>query len=284
MGITLTDIRRIKAETGYSVAELSEYSGVPVETLQKLLDGDSVDMMEGVLSALERTLSGNEAMRSGEPKSCTYAFQNNVPSMVADSRSYNGTGQDEKRQGEYTLEDYYNMPDDRRVELIDGVIYDMAAPAPLHQLIAGMVYARILAFIEKNKGKCIPFIAPADVQLDCDSKTMVQPDVFIICEQDRLKRFGIYGAPDFVLEILSGSTRKKDMTVKLMKYMEAGVREYWVIDPEKRLLIVYIGEDEGKPRIYPLRGDVGMNLYDGKLRIDLNEINDLIDRFGSLEE
>lgn len=193
-------------------------------------------------------------------------------------------GQGEKRQGEYTLEDYYNMPEDRRVELIDGVFYDMAAPAPLHQLIAGMVYARILAFIEKNEGDCIPFIAPADVQLDCDDRTMVQPDVFILCKRDKLKRSGIYGAPDFVLEILSGSTRKKDMTVKLMKYMEAGVREYWVIDPEKRLLIVYIGEEEGIPRIYPLQGDVGMNLYDGKLRIDLNEINNLIDQFGNLQE
>lgn len=193
-------------------------------------------------------------------------------------------GQGEKRQGEYTLEDYYNMPEDRRVELIDGVFYDMAAPAPLHQLIAGMVYARILAFIEKNEGDCIPFIAPADVQLDCDDRTMVQPDVFILCKRDKLKRSGIYGAPDFVLEILSGSTRKKDMTVKLMKYMEAGVREYWVIDPEKKLLIVYIGEEEGIPRIYPLQGDVGMNLYDGKLRIDLNEINNLIDQFGNLQE
>lgn len=190
----------------------------------------------------------------------------------------------EKRKGEYTLEDYYNMPEDRRVELIDGVIYDMAAPTPLHQLIAGAVYAGIRAFIRENGGDCIPFIAPADVQLDCDSRTMVQPDVFILCKRDKLKRFGIYGAPDFVLEILSGSTRKKDMTVKLAKYMEAGVREYWVIDPEKRLLIVYIGEEEGIPRLYPLRGDVGMDLYDGKLRIDLDEINDLIDRFGSLEE
>lgn len=200
---------------------------------------------------------------------------------------YVGTGGKismEKRKGEYTLEDYYNMPEDRRVELIDGVIYDMAAPTPLHQLIAGAVYAGIRTFIRENGGDCIPFIAPADVQLDCDSRTMVQPDVFILCKRDKLKRFGIYGAPDFVLEILSDSTRKKDMTVKLAKYMEAGVREYWVIDPEKRLLIVYIGEEEGIPRLYPLQGDVGMDLYDGKLRIDLNEINDLIDRFGSLEE
>lgn len=284
MGITLADILRIKAERGYSVSELSRYSGVSVEILQKFLDGDSVDRMESVLSALERSLIGNEVMDSGKSESCSYTYQNASSSRVAEPRSYYGTGHGEKRQGEYTLEDYYKMPDDRRVELIDGVIYDMAAPALLHQQIAGVVHARILAFVEKNKGGCMPFIAPVDVQLDRDSKTMVQPDVFIICEQDKMKRFGIYGAPDFVLEILSGSTRKKDLTVKLAKYMGAGVKEYWAIDPEKRLLIVYIGEEEGIPRLYPLQGDVGVNLYDGKLRIDLNEIRDLIDRFGSLEK
>lgn len=275
MSITLAEILRIKAEKGYSVSKLSEYSGVPVETLRKILAGNTTDTMEADLAALENALFQD---------ACTYHLDSISPNMVAEAQSYCNTSQGKKRQGEYTLEDYHNMPEDRRAELIDGVIYDMASPSPLHQMIAGMVYARILAFIEKNKGDCIPFIAPADVQLDCDDWTMVQPDVFILCKQDRLRRFGICGAPDFVLEILSGSTRKKDMTVKLTKYMEAGVKEYWVIDPEKRLLIVYIGEEEGIPRLYPLQGDVGMNLYDGNLRIDLNEINGLIDRFGSLAE
>ena len=275
MSITLAEILRIKAEKGYSVSKLSEYSGVPVETLREILAGNTTDTMEADLAALENVLFQD---------ACTYHLDGISPNMVAEAQSNYSTLQGKKRQGEYTLEDYHNMPEDRRAELIDGVIYDMASPSPLHQMIAGMVYARILAFIEKNKGDCIPFIAPADVQLDCDERTMVQPDVFILCKQDRLRRFGICGAPDFVLEILSGSTRKKDMTVKLTKYMEAGVKEYWVIDPEKRLLIVYIGEEEGIPRLYPLQGDVGMNLYDGNLRIDLNEINGLIDRFGSLAE
>ncbi len=275
MSITLAEILRIKAEKGYSVSKLSEYSGIPVETLRKFLAGNTTDTMEADLAALENALFQD---------ACTYHLDGISPNMVAEAQSNYSTLQGKKRQGEYTLEDYHNMPEDRRAELIDGVIYDMASPSPLHQMIAGMVYARILAFIEKNKGDCIPFIAPADVQLDCDDRTMVQPDVFILCKQDRLRRFGICGAPDFVLEIISGSTRKKDMTVKLTKYMEAGVKEYWVIDPEKRLLIVYIGEEEGIPRLYPLQGDVGMNLYDGNLRIDLNEINGLIDRFGSLAE
>lgn len=282
MSITLADILRIKAERGYSVAKLSEYSGVPVGTLQKLLRGDTANPREATLLALEKVLLGDEGMYPG--KSYIYQTESMMPSMLADVQPYYASERTEKRQGEYTLEDYYNMPEDRRVELIDGVIYDMSAPAPLHQLIAGLVYARILAFIEKNKGDCIPFIAPADVQLDCDARTMIQPDVFILCKQDKLKRFGIYGAPDFVLEILSKSTKKKDMTVKLMKYMEAGVKEYWVIDPDKRLLIVYIGEEEGIPRIYPLQGEAGVNLYQGELRINLDEINNLIDRFGGLEE
>jgi len=275
MSITLAEILRIKAEKGYSVSKLSEYSGVPVETLRKILAGNTTDTMEADLAALENVLFQD---------ACTYHLDGISPNMVAEAQSYYSTLQGKKRQGEYTLEDYHNMPEDRRAELIDGVIYDMASPSPLHQMIAGMVYARILAFIEKNKGDCIPFIAPADVQLDCDDRTMVQPDVFILCKQDRLRRFGICGAPDFVLEILSGATRKKDMTVKLTKYMEAGVKEYWVIDPDRRLLIVYIGEEEGIPRLYPLQGDIGMNLFDGRLRIDLDEINDLINRFGSLEE
>lgn len=87
-----------------------------------------------------------------------------------------------KRQGEYTLADYYAFPDDRRVELIDGVIYDMAAPGLLHQRICGEIFRQIANHITDKKGACIPFIAPVDVQLDCDDKTMVQPDIGILCD------------------------------------------------------------------------------------------------------
>lgn len=281
MGVTWADMLRIRAESGCSADELSRYSGVSVEIIQKFLDGGSADALETTLPVSEEVQPDSETKHSDQP----YTFETGIRSiMVAEPLSTYGIKHAKKQQGEYTIEDYYHMPDDRRIELIDGVIYDMSAPTPLHQMIAGMMYARILAFIEKEKGDCIPFIAPADVQLDCDTRTMVQPDVFILCKKDRLKRFGIFGAPDFVLEILSGSTRKKDMTVKLTKYMEAGVREYWVIDPEKRLLVVYIGEEEGIPRLYPLQGEVSVNLYHGRLKINLNEINALIDQFGALGE
>ena len=140
----------------------------------------------------------------------------------------------EKKQGEYTLEDYYALPEDRRVELIDGVIYDMTAPAWSHQDIAGEIFYQLKKYKEENQLRCSPGIAPIDVQLDRDNRTMVQPDVVIVCDRDKITNKVIYGAPDFVLEILSSSTRRKDMFVKAQKYCNAGVKEYWMVDPEKR--------------------------------------------------
>ena len=181
-----------------------------------------------------------------------------------------------KKQGEYTLDDYYSLPDDRRVELIDGVIYDMGVPTFLHQMVAGKVYYEVTKYIEGRGGKCIPALSPVDVCLDCDNKTMVQPDMISLCDKSSIKRWGIMGTPDFVLEVLSDSTRSKDCTMKLEKYTDAGVKEYWIIDPNKQQLIVYDYINGDFPVHYSLDQKVGMALYDGKLEIDLNEIAALI--------
>ena len=108
---------------------------------------------------------------------------------------------------------------------------------------------------------------------------MVQPDVMIICDREKVHLFGIFGAPDFVLEVLSLSTRKKDLTIKLSKYIEAGVRECWIIDPKKKLLIVYDFKEEGLPCIYPLKGQVGLSIYEGDLKVDLDVIEEIIEDY-----
>ena len=181
-----------------------------------------------------------------------------------------------KGQGDYTLEDYYNLPDDRRVELIDGVIYDMGAPTFNHQTIGGKMYFEVRKYIEKKGGECTPILSPVDVCLDCDDKTMVQPDLIIICDKDKIRRWGIMGAPEFVLEVLSDSTRTKDCTKKLDKYTDAGVKEYWIIDPKKKQLIVYDYINGDFPVHYDLDQKVGMALYNKELVIDLKEIAELI--------
>ena len=177
-----------------------------------------------------------------------------------------------KKQGEYTLEDYYAWPEDERIELIDGVIYDMAAPTFIHQRFAFHFTYLVQNFISRKGGSCIPMVSPVDVRLDRDNRTMVQPDALILCDKSKIRKWGIDGAPDFILEVLSQSTRKKDLRIKLQKYKNAGVKEYWALDPIDRKLFVYDFREEPFSAVYPLCGEVGIRLYDEELKISLDEL------------
>ena len=123
--------------------------------------------------------------------------------------------------------------------LIDGEIYDMASPTFEHQRILGNLYLRFRECAETHGLPCDIYAAPCDVQLDKDNYTMVQPDLLVLCGEydSAVKRYE--GAPDLVAEILSPSTRSKDMLLKRYKYERAHVREFWVVDPEFRRVVVY---------------------------------------------
>ena len=178
----------------------------------------------------------------------------------------------QKQQGEFTVEDYYHFPDDMRMELIDGVIYAMAAPTVIHQMIASKIGRKIEDYIQKRKGLCIVLSLPLDTQLDQDNKTMLQPDVFVLCDRDKLRERSIFGAPDFVAEILSPSTRKKDLTIKLRKYRRARVREYWIVDPDRKLVYVYEFESRDFPVIYTFEDIVPVGIFGGECQVDFAEI------------
>ena len=185
-----------------------------------------------------------------------------------------------KKQGEYTVEDYYALPEDCRVELIDGVIYNMAAPSTLHQVIAGEIYYWLKDYIRKNHGRCLTVLSPADVQLDEDNRTMVQPDVFVYCirkemveEEEDISR-AFQGAPDLVIEVLSPSSRKRDRVIKYYKYKNAGVREYWIVDPVEKCVTVHLFEAGEETTVYTYEDEIPVHIYDGKCRIPLNEIEE----------
>ena len=120
----------------------------------------------------------------------------------------------------------------------------------------------------------MPFMAPADVQLDCDGGTMVQPDVFMICDRSKMKLEKVYGAPEFIVEVLSQSTKRKDMIIKLRKYMNAGVKEYWIVDPGKKTVLVYDFLNDDYPKIYGFDSVIPVELLDGECKIDFNEMNE----------
>ncbi|MBR2188253.1 MAG: Uma2 family endonuclease [Eubacterium sp.] len=176
--------------------------------------------------------------------------------------------------GPYTVEDYYKIPDEHRVELIDGYFYDMASPSWTHQGILTHLLVQIYHCIEKSGRSCMVFQAPLDVQLDCDNRTMVQPDLLVICNRDEHLEGHrtVWGAPDFVVEVLSKSSRLHDRVRKYRKYQQAGVREYWIIDPEKKEVLVTWFEGGEKTAVYPFDAEVELRISEGRCKIDFRDI------------
>ena len=118
----------------------------------------------------------------------------------------------------------------------------------------------------------MPFMAPTDVQLDCDDRTVVQPDVMVVCDRGKYRNGRVWGAPDLIIEVLSPSTRKKDMTLKQHKYANAGVREYWMIEPKSQQILVYDFEHEDFPKIYGFSDRIPVLIWDGRCEIDFSMI------------
>ena len=139
----------------------------------------------------------------------------------------------------YTIDDIYALPEGERAELIDGHIYYTAPPNRTHQKISMELSARILEYIRSHKGKCEVYAAPFAVYLDETSGTYVEPDISVICDKNKLDERGCKGAPDWIIEIVSPSSKQLDYLVKLLKYQAAGIREYWIVDPMKNRTIVY---------------------------------------------
>ena len=266
----LDDFKKWKQEMGFSIEELAKLTQVPVGTLQKLLSGQTKSPRRETVEKLRNVMKGLPAEAAAYKVAETAVFYDN--SVPRGKDSY-GT----KKQGEYTIEDYYGLPEDKRYELIDGVIYEMASPTVLHQMIAGSLYYQLMKCEEEHAIEtCFPYIAPLDVQLDKDNKTMVQPDVMVSCEPDQELEKRIFGAPAFVAEVLSPSSHKKDMFLKLWKYKNAGVKEYWLIHPEKQQVIVYLFHKDDNIAIYSFEDKIPVSISDGLCEVCFGEIKQRI--------
>ncbi len=283
--MTIEEMNRRRKELGYSYGQIAELSGLPAATVQKVLGGITKSPRRKTVLALEKVLAppAPDLRRTAEEYSSEvrqrkgyseYSVQEGVAAYQLQSG---------KKQGEYTLEDYYALPDEERVELIDGVIYDKNAPLSTHQLIAGHLYYLLFRALAEQKADCTPFIAPVDVKLDDDNRTMVQPDVILLCDKKKFSKKCLTGAPEFLAEVLSPSTRRKDLYLKLQKYANAGVLEYWIVDPDQRRIIVYQFEKDNDITIYSFRDTIPLGISNGSVSIDFSEIDDYIRPFMETE-
>ena len=143
-----------------------------------------------------------------------------------------------RQLGRYTIDDIYNLPDGQRAELIDGELYMMATPNRIHQRLVMELF------------------------LNADDKLYFEPDISVICDKDKLTDEGCKGAPDWIIEIVSPSSRQMDYNKKLFKYRTAGIREYWIVDPMKQAIMVYNFEHDMFEE-YSFYDKVKVGIYEG---------------------
>lgn len=166
------------------------------------------------------------------------------------------------KENRYTIEDIYALPDGERAELIDGRIYFMATPGITHQRISFSISRKIADYIDANHGACEVFPAPFSVFLMNDETNYVEPDISIVCDSSKLDEKGCHGAPDWVIEVVSESSRRMDYMLKLFKYRSAGVREYWIVDPKKQQTAVYNFEHDLMDE-YSFAEEIPAGIYEG---------------------
>ena len=246
--MTIQEMQDRKKELGLSNEFLSQMTGIPVPTLQKIFSGTTKAPRQSTIQALEQALSRR------------------MPGYVAEPPSAYGT-----RERNHTIEEIYALPDGVRAELIDGRIYYMATPTRIHQEINGELHLAVANYIRAHNGSCKVYIPPFAVFLFGDESTYVEPDLTVICDPSKLDDRGCVGAPDWVIEILSPSSSRMDCILKLFKYRTAGVREYWIVDPEERRVIAYLFDTpdrHGQVTLYTFEDSIPCSLYpDLKIRL-----------------
>ena len=269
--MTIDEMKELRKEYGFSYSMIAEGAELPLSTVQKVFGGQTQSPRYETLQQLSRYFEYQQHMM--KMNSRRMAVSEPLPQWLKEPSGYQVK---KKNQGEFTVEDYKNFPEDYRVELIDGVVIEMEGPHSGHQMIAGEVHRQIANYIKARKGKCIPGIAPLDVQLDRDVWTMVQPDVMIVCDRDKFINGNVFGAPDWVMEVISKYSKKRDCVKKLNKYMEAGVREYWIVDPGEQIVTVYDFEHSRFPIHYTFEDEIPVAILDGDLKIDMKEAKEYL--------
>ena len=175
----------------------------------------------------------------------------------------------------FTYKDYASWTTDDRFELIDGVPYLMSpAPSYRHQIVIGAIYSQLAGYL---KGKpCKVIVSPFDVRLNHDKgdDIVVQPDIVVICDKNKLDDKGCKGAPDMIVEVLSPSSARLDTLVKFQKYQNAGVKEYWIVDPNIKTAVVHILKDgEYLTRVYSDTDIIPVHVLSG-CEINMQEVFD----------
>ena len=174
-----------------------------------------------------------------------------------------------------TMEQYEALPDNVRAEVFDGVLYNMDSPSELHQTVSTELTTILNNYIKSKKGSCKVFHAPFDVKLNDNPLTIVQPDLMITCDRNKLDGRRCNGVPDFIIEITSPNNASDDYIRKSFYYKNNGVCEYWIVDPRRKTVTVNHFEGDSVNVQYSFDSTIKVNIYND-LFINFSDIAELM--------
>ncbi|WP_051688488.1 Uma2 family endonuclease [Butyrivibrio sp. AE2032] len=294
----IKELKERKKALKLTTAELAYLAELPVSTVSKIMTGETKKPSYMTIEKIDKVLSHEEMLsrvRAYADAILKYIqehpnesvdqiqFEKNyrkehgldnapLPYAQSDARAAGEMGKTDgslalSHMGNVTVQMLDEIGEDRRIELIDGHLIINEYPKMRHQMVVQNLGRIIDDFIRSNSGDCKVFSVGVNVYLDEDDYTLVVPDIVVLCDDSRLNDNGIVGPPDWGIEVTSPSTRIRDYGKKMHKYMDAGVREYWIIDLEKEKVTTYI---EGEPMmvyIYSFEDEIPVYIYDGKLEV-----------------
>jgi Uma2 family endonuclease len=183
-----------------------------------------------------------------------------------------------ERKKVYTYEDYLNWPGEHKIEIIDGQVYLYTVPPRIHQEISGAIVFQFFNYLKDKKcevyfrlGVRLP---SGDEKSVKEIKTVVEPDIIVVCDKSKLDDEGCKGAPDLIVEITSPSTARIDKVEKFNLYEKHGVKEYWIVEPEIKLVTVFLLQENGRygrPNIYTEEDKIKVSIFED-LVIDLKDV------------
>lgn len=174
-----------------------------------------------------------------------------------------------KEVQKYTLEDYYSFPEWDLTEMIDGELYDINGGRPtIHQQICVAISSSAANYHRKNK---LHWYVLSFINVELNEFTVVIPDIAVICDKNKINERGCEGTPDFIIEIISEHPAH-DYVTKLNTYYKCGVREYWIVDPKKETVNVYLLDENYAVKQYQFSDDVPVSIYNGELKINIAEL------------
>ena len=271
----IEELNAIRKKRRMSYKELAERSGVPLGTIQKIFGGYTRSPRYDNLLAIEQVVTA-PAEGTVLPGWSEDAFYEHM--KLEESAAPYQAGD----RGEYTVDDLKKTDDAIRYELMDGRLYALATPRVAHQLVVNEIRRQLETFITGQGGPCLVLDSGIAVNPEGNDRDWLIPDLMVACDPGIFDEWAARKGPDMVVEVLSRTTRLRDLYYKVGKYCDFGVREYWIVDVAREKVVVHVfnqEEDDGTSETYTFSEPVPVAIFDGQASIDLSRIRELLDQW-----